>query len=226
MLYGKDEQLSIQEFFIKKPILVWVAIFALVGCGFGFGGYGIYELVSTNDQEIVTTNDISSQVCEQTADFGQITVYISGAVKNPGVYILQSGNRVIDLLDASGGISHFADVVYVNRQFNMAKQLSDGEQLYIPTKAETEKQLAVQFETNNINAWNDKTQSGASVTTTQGPISINTSTKSELMKLSGIGEARATKIIENRPYSSVQELVGKEVLSSSLFKDLESQISL
>lgn len=226
MLYGKDEQLSIKEFFLKKPLLVWVAIFALVGCGFGFGGYGTYQLVSTNDQEIVTSNDISSQVCEQTADFGQITVYISGAVKNPGVYILQSGNRVIDLLDASGGISTFADVVYVNRQFNMAKHLSDGDQLYIPTKAETEKQLAFQFSSNDTNSLNGETQNGSSVTTAQGPISINSSTKSVLMELSGIGEARATKIIENRPYSSVQELVEKEVISSALFEDLESQISL
>lgn len=215
MLYGEDERLSIKEFFSKKPIVVWILICISAGCGLGFGGYGVYELVSTNDQEIVTSNDISSQVCEQTADFGQITVYISGAVVNPGVYILESGNRIVDLLDESGGISKAADALYVNRQFNLAKRLSDGDQIYIPTQDETEKQIVVG---DVLNASVDMS--------TQGPISINSSTKSELMELSGIGEARAIKIIENRPYSSSQELVEKGVLSSSLLEEINNQISI
>ena len=215
MLYGEDERLSIKEFFSKKPIIVWILIFISAGCGLGFGGYGVYELVSTNDQEIVTSNDISSQVCEQTADFGQITVYISGAVKNPGVYILESGNRIVDLLDESGGISKAADALYVNRQFNLAKRLSDGDQIYIPTQDETEKQIVVG------DVLNDPVEMSS-----QGPISINSSTKSELMELSGIGEARATKIIENRPYSSSQELVEKGVVSSSLLEEINNQISI
>ncbi|MBP7843034.1 helix-hairpin-helix domain-containing protein [Candidatus Woesebacteria bacterium] len=215
MLYSSKEYLSLREYLVRKPIWIWVVIIILVIIGLGFGGYGVYELVSTNDQEIVTSNDISSQVCEQTADFGQITVYISGAVVNPGVYILESGNRIVDLLDESGGISKAADALYVNRQFNLAKRLSDGDQIYIPTQDETEKQIVVG------DVLNDPVDMSS-----QGPISINSSTKSELMELSGIGEARATKIIENRPYSSSQELVEKGVLSSSLLEEIISQISI
>ncbi len=224
MLYGQDERLSLKEVFLKKPTWLWLVILVLVFCGLGFGGFGIFQLVSNNDQEIVTSSDIESQVCEQTADFGQITVYISGAVVNPGVYILETGNRIVDLLDASGGISSDADNVYINREFNLAKRLSDGEQFYIPTKDETEEQLKTQFADVVVSNENDIEK--VAVKTAESPISINSSTKNELMKLSGIGEARAMKIIENRPYNNKQELVEKGVLSSSLFAEIESEIIL
>ncbi len=222
MLYSQNERISFREYLSKKPVWLWFIVLLLVATGFGVAGYGVFELISTNDQEIVTSNDIGSQVCEQTADFGQITVYISGAVTNPGVYVLESGNRTIDLLDASGGISNAADILYVNRQFNLAKQLSDGDQLYIPTKAETEQELSVQVASNQTSSNNFTNLD----TSNSSPISINSSTKNQLMELSGIGEIRAEKIIENRPYGSVQELVEKGVLTSSLLEEIQSQISI
>ena len=224
MLYSQEERLSVREFFLQKPIWLWIVILLLIFSGFGFAGFGIFQLVSTNDQEIVTSNDIESQVCEQDADFGQITVYISGAVVNPGVYILENGNRIIDLLVASGGISKEADKVYINRQFNLAQRVSDGEHFYIPTREEIENQLKTQI--SNIVVDNNSDADEVKTVAFQSPISINSSTKSELMQLSGIGEARAAKIIENRPYNSKQELIEKAVLTNSLFIKIENEIIL
>lgn len=218
MLYGSEENFSLKEYLSQKPWWLWLCIVVLLASGFSIGIFGIYQLVNTNDQEIITSNDIDSQVCEQTADFGQITVYISGAITNPGVYILETGDRIIDLLGSAGGINKNADKVYVNRQFNLAKRLSDGEQLYIPTIEETVVQI--NSETKSVSTDKNTTNN------TLVPISINSSTKEVLIKLSGIGDVKAQKIITNRPYGSLNELVSKEIISESLFKDISELIEL
>lgn len=209
MLYGQVEKLSLKEFINQKPILIWITIILLTVSGFSTAGFGVFQLVNTNDQEIVSSNDVENQVCQQSDDFGQISVYISGAVVSPGVYILESNDRIVDVLNSAGGISKHADKLYVNKQLNLAHKLSDGDQLYIPTVNE----VVTQLETENAE-------------TLKQPISINSSTKAQLMELSGIGDARAQQIIENRPYASLNELVEKKVISQSLFNDIEKQIQL
>lgn len=224
MLYGSDDSFSIKEYLSQKPWWLWIFITLVLVSGLSIGIFGIYQLVSTNDQEIVTSNDIDNQVCEQTADFGQVTVYISGAVVNPGVYILETGDRIIDLLETAGGISKSADKVYINRQFNLAQRLSDGEQLYIPTTEETEEQFKIDFEkgSSGVSSINDSAENNSF----QSLISINSSPKERLMELSGVGEVRAKKIIENRPYGSLDELVSKSIISESLFKEIDNFVQL
>jgi DNA uptake protein ComE-like DNA-binding protein len=63
-------------------------------------------------------------------------------------------------------------------------------------------------------------QSGADL------ISINKASASELMELKGIGEKRASDIIAARPYISLEELLGKKVITQSIFDDIEDLISL
>lgn len=219
MLYDSKESIPFKEYFTQKPVFIWLVIFCLFILGVGFGIFGIYELFSSNDQEIVSSSDVENQVCTQTTDFGQITVYISGAVAHPGVYVLNSGNRLADLVGAAGGISSVADKLYVNKQFNLAQRLSDGEQVYIPTNAETEAMLEVQQELILVNE-------AQQLSGIENPISINSSTKESLMELSGIGEVRATKIIENRPYNSIEELLTKEVISQSIFDEIKEKMVL
>ena len=217
MLYDSNDSLSFKEYLNTKPILVWIIVVLLVCLGFGVGIFGLYELFSTNDQEIVSSNDIENQVCDQSADFGQITVYVSGAVVEPGVYILNTGDRVTDAIQAGSGLSSEADTVYLNKNINYAKLITDGEQLYIPTKDEViqsyENVEQVSFEQKEV--YNDTS-----------PISINSSTKSDLMELSGIGEVRAEKIIVNRPHNSIENLVEMKIISQSLFDEIKDKISL
>lgn len=231
MLYSQTENVSVREFLAKKPWWLWVVIAVLFILGVSSSVFGVYQLINTNDQEVVSSTDISAQVCEQSPDFGQITVYISGAVENPGVYILNNGDRIASAVDAAGGISTNADTIFIHRQFNLAQKVTDGEQIYIPTQAEAEAQLAL-FETKasqvvSTAVTNKNTVSETGDTVSKNSlIKINSSTKEQLMELSGIGSVRAVKIIENRPYSDVSELVEKGVISQSLFDDIRSQISL
>lgn len=42
-------------------------------------------------------------------------------------------------------------------------------------------------------------------------VDINTASKEDLMKLPGVGEKKAEKIISNRPYSSIEDLKTKKI---------------
>jgi len=119
---------------------------------------------------------------------GEIFVDIQGAVEKPGVYKLSSDSRINDLLIAAGGLSAEADRGWVAKNLNLAQKLSDGAKIYIPQKGEQSVGKVA----------------GASV---MGKININTASKSELDTLPGIGPAYAQRIIENRPYQTIEDLL-------------------
>ena len=62
----------------------------------------------------------------------KIMVDVSGAVKNPGVYGLESGARVEDAIKASGGFDEKANAGYISKSLNMAQTLSYGSKIYVP----------------------------------------------------------------------------------------------
>ena len=53
---------------------------------------------------------------------------------------------------------------------------------------------------------------------------INSATKQQLMTLTGIGDAYAQKIIDNRPYRGKDELVSKKVIPQATYDKISAQI--
>jgi competence protein ComEA len=58
------------------------------------------------------------------------------------------------------------------------------------------------------------------------PININTATSAQLDSLPGIGPVRAGKIISNRPYKSLEELVSKKAIGEKEFEKIKDKITL
>ena len=58
----------------------------------------------------------------------QVTIQLSGAVKQPGVYSIEQTARLKDLIDQAGGLSGTAD----ENRINLAQKLIDGEKIIIP----------------------------------------------------------------------------------------------
>ena len=69
----------------------------------------------------------------QTNSVGTIAVYLCGQVCNPGVYILEEGSRLYQAVEMAGGLTSQAQAEAVN----LARILSDSEQIYIPDVSET-----------------------------------------------------------------------------------------
>ena len=64
----------------------------------------------------------------------EIYVDVCGAVARPGVYALETGSRVFQAVEKAGGFLPEAAGTYINQ----AQTLSDGQQIYVPTKEEAQ----------------------------------------------------------------------------------------
>jgi competence protein ComEA len=108
-------------------------------------------------------------------------VYISGAVVDPGVYEVQPGDRIQDVLAAAGGPSADADLT----RLNLAAYLADGQQIHVPIAGEP-------------------SRNGQA-------LDINLANLDELEGLPGIGPVTAEKIVNHRringPFLSADDLL-------------------
>lgn len=135
------------------------------------------------------------------ANISKIFVDIEGAVMTPGVYQMDEGSRIKDVMVMAGGLSNKADRDYCEKNINMAEQLKDGQKIFIPETVDT-----------NATQGYPVAKSGTKL------ISINSATAAELDTLWGIGAARAESIVKNRPYQSVDDLVTKGILTKTILE--------
>ncbi len=140
-----------------------------------------------------------------------LMVDVGGAVTKPGVYKLSPSLRVIDALESAGGLRTDANEAWVEKSLNRAEVLRDGMKIYIPFAAENVAVGSVA----NLSSDNESSM-----------ISINFATQAQLETLPGIGPVTAKKIVDGRPYSSVEELRTKKVVGQKLYSDLFERFSL
>lgn len=142
----------------------------------------------------------------------KILVDVSGAVVSPGVHNLSADARIKDALVAASGLSEDADREWVSKNLNLAAKIKDGVKIYIPKIGEVRGE---KLEVGN-----------AGVISASGLININSASSSELDSLPGIGQVTANKIIDNRPYSQIEELRSKKVVGASVFEKIKDKISV
>lgn len=151
------------------------------------------------------------------ASLGLIKVDIQGAVNKPGIYQLAIGQRLADLVASATGFTKEADSLYIAKNLNLAIELKDQDKIYIPFLEERS--------TENQNVTPDTENSLEQIEASK-LISINQADLDTLQTLSGIGVVKAQTIIDNRPYSNLDDLLSKKVLSESLLNSLRAQLSL
>ncbi len=182
----------------KIPLLLAAGSFSLI----------VFSLVLLV-KSIQTTTPIRFSEDEATAGSAlgasTVAVDVEGAVNHPGVYILPEGSRVEDAIKESGGLSAEADLAVLAKTINRAAKVVDGGKVYIPVLSSSP--LSTLSPLSNL-------------------VSINSATESELEALPGVGPVTAQKIIENRPYQTLEELVAKKAIGAALFEKIKNKVSL
>lgn len=151
---------------------------------------------------------------------GEIVVDIAGAVNKPGIYTLPQPARINDLIEKANGLSEQADYIYVAHTLNLAQTLSDQQKIYIPNLGEDPPEASSPVPSSAIVAHTDDGLSESPL------LNINSASKDQLEELPGIGQITAEKIIDGRPYSSVEELSKNGILKKNIFDGLKEKISI
>lgn len=150
-----------------------------------------------------------------------IYVDVSGAVQSPGVYCFQKGNLYIDAVNKASGFTRNYAKEFVSRNVNLSNPLENHGKIYIPF----EKDLRCEYIDFRPEATLQDTL-GVSESKVEGCVNLNTGTLEELKSLSGIGEAMAIKIMDGRPYKSIDDLDGISGIGEKLFSELKSQVCI
>lgn len=144
-----------------------------------------------------------------------ILVHVAGEVRRPGVYEFGEGDRVIDAIDAAGGVRGDAAL----DELNLAAPLTDGSQVLVPDRSAAAPAPIGE----------GSTTSGAAGATT-AKINVNTADAAELEELPGIGEVLSQAIVdyraENGPFSSVDELEDVSGIGPSILEDVRDLVSV
>lgn len=190
-----------------RPLLRHYAIPLLIGCvGLILCGYGLLSMLGKNEQKsdvVFTPATANASEPQQT----QIMIDIAGAVVKPGVYAFSQGARLQDVLIKAGGLSENADREKISRTINLAVKVTDGMKVYFPAKE-------------------DKVLGASDMKTDQdGLIDINSASSQVLEGLPGVGAVTSQKIVAGRPYSTIEELKTKKVVSAKIFEQIKGSIS-
>ncbi|MFI3173196.1 MAG: ComEA family DNA-binding protein [Eubacteriales bacterium] len=164
-------------------------------------------------ESIAKEGDIASEEVEKEEKAGTISVYICGAILYAGVYEMEEGSRIVDVIECAGGLREDAADTYLNQ----AEFLEDGQKLYVPTKQEVEEGII----TNSV------TSSGEAQADSK--VNINSASKEELMTLTGIGESKAESIIEYREsqgeFSSPEDIQNITGIKEGVYNNIKDEIT-
>jgi competence protein ComEA len=143
---------------------------------------------------------------------GVIQVYVTGAVKRPGVYTLSSDARIYQLLQAAGGPLPDADLV----SLNLASKLVDGEEVYVSRIGEGPSS------TRGDNTTTTNTTNAGNL------VNINTAILSELTQKLHLSTKSAQAIIDYRTqhgrFTSIDQLL--QAVSQSIYNKIKNLVTV
>lgn len=185
------------------------------------GADGVNTLSESKEEysSISSTEDIGNT--DDSNDLLQneniIKAYICGEVKNPGVYEIEVGARIIDLLELAGGQGESACLEIIN----LAQIVADGQRIYIPSQEEISGGNSLFFTGDYSSDYNSSESK---------IININTANSKELESLPGIGPVIAQNIIEYRNknglFRTKEELKNVTGIGEKKYEEISQFVSI
>lgn len=197
-----------------------------------------------------TMNSVKEEYMEEIC---QVMVDVKGEVNNPGLYLVDCNARVLNAIDAAGGVKDSADTSILN----LGKKVKDEMVIIIYSKEQVSNFITTKEEENkkqelcqnqviqndaciskeeklddstNQGITNESENNELSDTPVNSMVSLNHATKEELMTLPGIGESKAEIIIsyreENGGFQSIEELKNVKGIGEKIFDKIKDNIML
>ncbi|WP_439021578.1 helix-hairpin-helix domain-containing protein [Bacillus thuringiensis] len=159
----------------------------------------------------VQTKDIEKKSKPKISDAKEqkkiIVIDLKGAVSKEGVYEMKEGDRVKDVVQKAGGFLPEVDM----KKVNLAQIVQDQMILYIPSKDETGQGSAIPIPSRE-----------------EGKIQINSASKEQLEKITGIGSRKAESILKYReehgPFQKIEDLLEIDGIGAKSLEKIKDQI--
>ncbi|MEQ6389401.1 helix-hairpin-helix domain-containing protein [Bacillaceae bacterium S4-13-58] len=150
---------------------------------------------------------VEEQEVEQEEDEKKrLTVDVKGAVRIPGVYELEEGNRVLQAVEKAGGFTEEAD----QSRINLAELIYDSMMIVIPKQGEVEAGIVPSMKDTKIR--------------------INYADLNELEQLPGIGPSKAQAIMDYRtqfgPFQKEEDLLKVKGIGEKTLEQLREYIRI
>jgi competence protein ComEA len=175
--------------------------------GIGITGFVVYVATSSlmpAQKVFVQSSNSTKSVNVSSA---RIYVDVAGEVRKPGIYQLDSGARVFDVVLLAGGFTAKANQASVN----LARTLTDGEQLIVANESQQ-------------NYYSGSSNSANPL------ISLNQASESELEQLPGVGPALAGRMIDwrsaNGGFKTKEDLLNIAGIGDKLFAQIKDKVTL
>ena len=173
----------------KIALTILVIIIAIFFCVFNN---------RNNDGYIIEEVDVNKEIKDTYSK--DIYVDIDGCVLNPGVYKVEEGTRLFEVLEMAGGVTLDGDVTNINR----AKEVKDGEKIIIP-------KFGIEI-------------------TDGGLININLADSSKLEELPGIGPVTAQMIIDYRNeyngFDKIEDILNIKGIGTATYNKIKEEITV
>lgn len=165
------------------------------------------EFLQTTKVEFISNTELNEPE--------NISVEISGAVINPGVYVLSKDKLLVDLIKMSGGFNSRAASEFVMKEINMSSILAPNTKYYIPFSWEyidmknnkitqlTGTKLMNEPSSFNAELTIESSENRANVNNNMSL--LNKITKEQLISLNGIGEKYADRVLAGIPYNDIDD---------------------
>lgn len=197
---------------IKNNIMIIIAIPLVIGFFLFIKNSNAKKVFEDKDhiQQLDTKEDSIIEENELFKEDNVLIVDIKGEVNRPGIYQLNHGDRVNDLIIEAGGFLTSAD----DTQVNLAQKLQDEMIVFVPPKGEAggiEEQSV-------INSSQDQS------------VKVNYATEAELTTLPGIGPSKAQAIINYRDehgfFSQNEDLLNISGIGEKTLENLLDHIQI
>lgn len=203
-------------------LIVFIVGAIIFGAGFKIGqnrGKPATAIISESESVDGKTDKLKKN------EKNEVVVYVSGAVKKPGLYHLKNGARVADAVYLAGPAKN-ADL----ESINLAEMVADSQQIQVFAKEDSNLMSSGADANLQKGAGKAQTNERTSSTKPSGKVNINRAKVEDLDKLPGIGPSTAQKIIDYRNnhgrFNSVDELTNVSGIGVKKLEKIKNLITI